>query len=788
MTLSWLYSTGFPKSLDVSKALDRVNGEGGRLHKFTAWMRTTGLKAKQIDGVLRSQGLISPNSNFAVHYFNDGQPAIPTAAMWRVVRPLCGEIPPWVDSLVERIEAEREVIGTKLSSLGGTVAAGEHDPDFIGRHKDLEFAVTAPATDAAKRWSGWGTLLKPSHEPILLFQKPHDATSTESADVTPLPDETTRWVLHNGDSLEVLKTLPDASVDSVVCDPPYGLSNHSAEDVLGALRAWLDGKPYLPKGTGFMGKGWDSFVPGPEIWRECFRVLKPGGHLLAFAGTRTQDLMGISIRLAGFDCRDEIRVEGVLSWTFGSGFPKSLDVSKAIDKEAGAEREVVGQAKAGALSGNSKFNTAPVGTISRDSDNPTQGYKCGDFGTYDITAPSTDAAKQWGGWGTALKPAHEPVLMYRKPLAGTVAQTVQQHGTGAINIDGCRVETSENLNGGAYKSKGEDEDSYQCIDPNCPDAAAMPYHDHPSEKRKGRHDGAENWRYKHGGAGGFEQPMGRWPSNLVLCHTPDCKQVGTKKVKANSEGSGKLWSHYRDGTEDRAEAVPARIGDEDGTETVTDWECADGCPVKALDGQTGTLVIGKPSGVRHEGGTMLAGGGNLVPLTGFGDSGGASRFFPQFQYTPEDAPFRYVPKANRTERNEGLDGKAAKQVDESCDSDAPGANNPRNRGGRSDENNHPTVKPIELMRWLVRLVTQPGGVVLDPFNGSGSTGCAAVLEGMRYVGIELDPSYVEITRSRITHHELKSRGGVRNPWAAPVQADLPEEAPVSMNSLFGFDD
>jgi DNA modification methylase len=745
VTLSWLYSTGFPKSLDVSKALDRVNGEGGRLHKFTAWMRTTGLKAKQIDGVLRSQGLISPNSNFAVHYFNDGQPAIPTAAMWRVVRPLCREVPPWVDSLVERIEAEREVIGTKLSSLGGTVAAGEHDPDFIGRHKDLEFAVTAPATDAAKRWSGWGTLLKPSHEPILLFQKPHDATSTESADVTPLPDETTRWVLHNGDSLEVLKTLPDASVDSVVCDPPYGLSNHSAEDVLGALRAWLDGKPYLPKGTGFMGKGWDSFVPGPEIWRECFRVLKPGGHLLAFAGTRTQDLMGVAIRLAGFDCRDEIRVEGVLGWHFGSGFPKSKNVALSIDKGEGLPDRGRAIPTASTHLPGGKYADEKL------TSNAVPPYEA-----------RTEEAQAWEGWGTALKPAHEPVLMYRKPLSGTVAQTVQQHGTGAINIDGCRVETSENLNGGAYKSKGEDEDSYQCIDPNCPDAAAMPYHDHPSEKRKGRHDGAENWRYKHGGAGGFEQPMGRWPSNLVLCHTPDCKQVGTKKVKANSEGSGKLWSHYRDGTGDRAEAVPARIGDEDGTETVTDWECADGCPVKALDEQGGDDLRARGNIGDSKGGGGMYGHGPVTNDFGPGDSGGASRFFPQFQYTAEDAPFRYVPKTSRSERHEGLEGLP--------------------------ENNHPTVKPIELMRWLVRLVTQPGGVVLDPFNGSGSTGCAAVLEGMRYVGIELDPSYVEITRSRITHHELKSRGGVRNPWAAPVQADLPEEAPVSMNSLFGFDD
>lgn len=730
------------------------------------------------------------------------------------------------------------------------------------------------------------------------------------------PDDKTRWLIHNGDCLEVLKGMPDESVDAVISDPPYGLSGHSATDVQDALRAWLDGKPYLNKGSrGFMNCSWDSFVPGPEVWRECFRVLKPGGHLLAFAGTRTQDLMGIAIRLAGFDCRDEIRVEGVLptshviSWAYGSGFPKSLSVPKAtqgvLDSRYGtlqcdcmdtsdgvssrnefgrqgrkalgswggprpiqteeigsADVSVIPSAGSGSVRGVWERNQAEVQApktvqtpillsgvrelfaeeAGHDSTPIWTGVEepsGGDSQTgCELSIMREDARAEWrnascspsealplrgeqppeepsgpmrplppyhrgsdhvgfgldinrreprrvisddlgGGqdpmaricswcglpdkdWlnslkplGTALKPAHEPVLMYRKPLVGTVAQTVQQYGTGAINIDGCRVSTSESLNGGAYAKEGTE-----------------------------RHDGAENWRYKReGGAGDFKQPTGRWPSNLILCHNPSCKQVGTKTVEAPA------INRFDDGMKPFGEgAGHAYTSTGGGTEEIPAWECVDGCPVKALDGQSGEAGSWSPAGSSYESTVGLF--GKLPAGTHYGDTGGASRFFPQFQYTPEDAPFRYVPKANRTERNEGLDGKAAKQVDESRDSDAPGANNPRNRGGRSDENHHPCVKPIELMRWLVRLVTQPGGIVLDPFNGSGSTGCAAILEGMRYVGIELDPDYAEIARTRITHHELKGRGGIKNPWTSEAPRDgvaVTSSEPTSLESLFDFD-
>lgn len=199
--------------------------------------------------------------------------------------------------------------------------------------------------------------------------------------------------LHNGDCLEVMKSIPDNSVDSIVTDPPYGLS--------------------------FMGKRWDYDVPSAEIWAECLRVLKPGGHLLAFAGTRTQHRMACRIEDAGFEIRD------MIAWVYGSGFPKSLDVSKAIDKAAGAEREVV-----------EVIQRAPAGSVDL-TQSGGRNYRMS--GEQEVTTPATDAARQWQGWGTALKPALEPITVARKPLAGTVAANVLAHGTGAINVDGCRV-------------------------------------------------------------------------------------------------------------------------------------------------------------------------------------------------------------------------------------------------------------------------------------------------------------------------------------------------------------
>src|SRR5699024_1910026 len=221
-----------------------------------------------------------------------------------------------------------------------------------------------------------------------------------------------------------MNAMPPESVDAIVTDPPYGLSNTDPGSVADTITKWASGdRNHVPTGRGFMGKSWDAFVPPPAVWDACMRVLKPGGHMVVFAGSRTQDLMGLSIRLAGFEIRDS------MAWLYGSGFPKSHDVGKAIDKLAGAEREVIGSK----ITGNAKQPTSRTGEFADG--------KHGGQQVVDITAPATPEAAQWDGWGTALKPAFEPIVLARKPIAEkTVARNVLAYGTGSINIDGCRIE------------------------------------------------------------------------------------------------------------------------------------------------------------------------------------------------------------------------------------------------------------------------------------------------------------------------------------------------------------
>jgi site-specific DNA-methyltransferase (adenine-specific) len=272
-----------------------------------------------------------------------------------------------------------------------------------------------------------------------------------------------KFELHHGDCLDVLKTLADCSVDAIVTDPPYGLGKEP--DPVKVMAAWVSQGYFEVEGSGFMGKKWDAFVPQPIIWKEVFRVLKPGGHLLAFAGTRTQDWMAMSLRFAGFEIRD------MIAWVYGSGFPKSLDISKAIDKAAGAEREVVGK-------GSSAISTRKDLRV----DNGTVwGAKSSEF---DLTAPATEAAKQWEGWGTALKPALEPITLARKPLIGTVAANVLEHGTGGLNIDGCRVEANGETPCGSGNRLGTG-NTYQMKD------------------------------YVSTNGGNVTPPEGRWPANFI---------------------------------------------------------------------------------------------------------------------------------------------------------------------------------------------------------------------------------------------------------------------------------
>lgn len=267
--------------------------------------------------------------------------------------------------------------------------------------------------------------------------------------------------------------MPDCSVDAVVTDPPYGLSQHTPEQVKDCLLAWCKGEVYQPKGKGFMGKTWDAWVPGPEVWKEVLRVLKPGGHALVFAGTRSMDLMSMSLRLAGFELRDSIGhayddsesdAAPLLAWVHGQGFPKNLDIGKAIDKLHGAEREVVGSVKK-IQSFGLESNNCYGGDIERN-------------GKMDITAPATPDAEKWDGFGTAIKPSWEPILLCRKPLEGTVAENVLKHGTGGLNIDACKIGTDDHL---------------------------------------GRNrNGANNLFTGLGSQDGTNSPAGRWPANVVL--------------------------------------------------------------------------------------------------------------------------------------------------------------------------------------------------------------------------------------------------------------------------------
>ena len=401
----------------------------------------------------------------------------------------------------------------------------------------------------------------------------------------------TLYRLERGHCLDLLKTTPDASVDSIVTDPPYEL--------------------------GFMGKGWDKsgIAYSVEVWRESLRVLKPGGHLLAFGGTRTYHRMACAIEDAGFEIRDQI------GWLYGTGFPKSRNI---------AELDMTG-----------------------------------------------DEAARWAGWGTALKPAQEPICVARKPFAGTVASNVLEHGTGALNIDACRVPAEAmrpNTGSGGLPRRYEDE----CR-----------------------------------GGGLVTQPhgLGRFPANIV-----------------------------HDGSDEVLEAF-AQYGERGAS-----------APVK------GTEASAASSG-------LITGERARVAGAFHGDTGTAARFF-------------YSAKASRADRNEGCD--AIQNREGGMNSNTSGQHITRRDGWKPApvKNNHPTVKPTSLMRYLCRLVTPPGGTVMDIFMGSGSTGKAAILEGFRFIGFDLDSDsdgnplgYLDLARARIEYARLQ-RLIIEEEERRPPQLDL----------------
>ncbi len=412
-----------------------------------------------------------------------------------------------------------------------------------------------------------------------------------------------RYTLLNGDSLEVLKTLPDNSIDSIVTDPPYGLSEEpKIEEV---LQAWLTTGTYKPqsKAGGFMGQAWDSFVPGPDIYRECYRVLKPGGYLLAFSGSRTLDLTTIAIRLASFEIRDSFsylkdtnedlfsllnsfddpqreaflrllnsQEGGIGNWAYSTGKPKGADVSLLFDKS------------------NKVLSERPIRgwrSVSKTKDNSAHSWGYNSMKEGDtllpITGPVSQEAKEWEGWFTSLKPTYEPIVMARKPLQSSTLENIRLHKTGALNIGATRIPSvPEEI----QKSRSSLLRSLR--------------------KRPGGYDGPEDFE--------VDLTKGRFTTNFIL--------------------------------------------------------------------------------------------DSYMPML------------------PSDTPpFYYAPKVTKQDRDEGV--KTATGV------------------------NHPTVKPTSLMRYLVRLVTPAGGLVVDPFMGSGSTGKACMWEGMQFIGIDLSPDYVALADERI---------------------------------------
>lgn len=538
-----------------------------------------------------------------------------------------------------------------------------------------------------------------------------------------------------GDCVEVMKSIPDSSVHSIVCDPPYGLEFMGKEwDKLarpkpGNIGGFADGnKPSFER----VKKHLKSMQEWHLAWaKEAFRVLKPGGHLLAFGGTRTYHRLVCAIEDAGFEIRD------CIVWVYAQGFPKSLDVSKAIDRVAGAERDVVGMKP-----------TQPGLHRSKSGANQftDDAWEGDDVAAREITAPKTDKAKKWSGWGSALKPAQEPIVVARKPLSeGTLIRNVMEHGTGALNIDGCRIKgnvAAERGESWAKSGKGK----------------AGPWHG--TEYKEAR-TAAER-----------TSPLGRWPTNFVLSHLENCEKIGSKKVKGDARKGqeGDRPSGFYNVGSDKGSGKPAGplYGDADGTETVDEWQCAPGCPVAALDAQSGTLRSGTGA-VKVESATGYQGSAYGkesrapgTPNIEYGDEGGASRFFYTSKASPDERWFwcptckmagqRTVFAKNESCPKHGSNPKTQDLGPLFGGTEEPGCACWKDAVDAHKDHelvHHPTVKPLELMKWLVRLVTPHGGIVLDPFVGSGTTAIAALLENFPFIGIEKQAEYVEIARARL---------------------------------------
>lgn len=505
-----------------------------------------------------------------------------------------------------------------------------------------------------------------------------------------------------GNCLAVLREMASDSVDAIVTDPPAAIS--------------------------FMGAAWDGDKGGRKQWiawmsevaAECMRVIKPGGHALVWSLPRTSHWTATAWEDAGWELRE------CIVHVFGSGFPKSLNISKAIDNTLKMERRVVGSYTIGGLSPD-----RPNFGANDRSGGKGMGFRPGDI---PITAPATSKAQQFDGYGTALKPSQEMWWLLRKPLSEpTVARQVLATGTGAINIDACRV----GYEGGGWNGLGDTHDETQ-------------------------------WRLNN--PDGVQRESGRWPSNLILTHSADCQRVGMRVVRGiTGGGDGNAMSIF--GTDVAHSRGKGTIGyaDENGNEQVPAYDCAPDCPVAEMDRQSGDRKSGTTP--RHYKTLGYHGNGHGASPSNPMDAneGGASRFFPQFEYADADFfPFRYVAKAPKTERNRGCEGIDPTSQPHNLSSNACancGLRVKANGSGKKCEcgdsrettqleqggNNHPTVKPLQLIRWLITLITPPSpdAVILDPFLGSGTTLVAAKQLGVNAIGIEQSPNYANIALARI---------------------------------------
>jgi len=652
-------------------------------------------------------------------------------------------------------------------------------------------------------------------------------------------------IIH-GNNIDILKSYPDNYFDSVVTDPPYGLGKEP--DAVNLMKDWVENGYHEINGVGFMGKEWDAFVPQPIFWKEVFRVLKHGGYVVAFYGTRTYDWGVMAMRVAGFEVRDCIQ------WLYGSGFPKSHNVSKAIDKMNSVEREVIKQwdgwgsalkpahedlvlaRKPFKFSSDfiylyesivynikqqicqSKLFAKDVKVIFTLSQKDLKGVEL-DFAQWSVGKPfntkedllvlmdmlqlemkegntTLNIVLLWLNtlvelWNVAntyttetesstitelrilnslewesifqnitllkenktngfianvltveslfsvlnlklndilthsakenvtLKeseknfvPNSEPIVLARKPLEKglSIAENVLKWGTGAINIDGCRV---------GFKNEADYKESTQKNQHEKfgtkPITNNSVYGDYSMVKPK-------NY-----------QPNGRFPANLILTHSSGCVLKGLKNVGSGKEGG----YNYEGNTYEVEGFVPNNSPNANsnyGIETVEHWECVEDCPIRIMDEQSG---ISKSSDTKRNRNTLGSFGMPNDETPEYSDKGGASRFF-------------YIAKASKSERNRGLDGFEEKKPQHDFGTDF--GESRKIRIHTPTKNFHPTVKPVKLMQYLVRLVTPQNGIVLDPFCGSGTTGIACKLEGFQFIGMEQDQDYCKIAEARIINY------------------------------------